>query len=97
MKVRQTKKAISRFWNEQKKASKKKYCLFLSSKIVAMEICLEQLLENPNKMVYDEMQVHFRKWEWIKYKTLKTAFLKDMIREGYEEIKFAKQNKIERF
>lgn len=87
MKIRNVKKAISRFRREQKKSRSKNYVLSMSGSIAAMEICLEQLLECPNKMVYDEHQVHFKKWEYMKYKTLKTAFIKDMIIEGFKELK----------
>lgn len=59
----------------------------MSGRIVAMEICLEQLLECPNKMVYDEQKLHFKRWECMKYKTLKTAFIKDMMMEGFKELK----------
>lgn len=59
----------------------------MSGRIVAMEICLEQLLEDPNKRVYDEFKVHFKRWECLKYKTLKTAFIKDMIMEGFSELR----------
>lgn len=87
MKIRKVKKAISRFRQEQRKSRNKSYVLSMSGRIAAMEICLEQLLECPNRMVYDEHQVHFRKWEYMKYKTLKTAFIKDMMMEGFKELK----------
>lgn len=87
MKIRKVKKAISRFRQEQRKSRNKSYVLSMSGRIAAMEICLEQLLEYPCKMVYDEQQLHFRRWEYMKYKTLKTAFIKDMMMEGFKELK----------
>lgn len=87
MKTRKVKKAIYRFRQEQRKSRNKSYVRSMSGRIAAMEICLEQLLECPNKMVYDEHRLHFRRWEYMKYKTLKTAFIKDMMIEGYRELK----------
>ena len=87
MKIRQVKKACARFFSEMKKSRGKNYTLPLTSKMIAIEMCLEQAMEDPNRMVYDEYQVHFKRWERVKYKTLKTAFIKDMIRKGFEEIK----------
>lgn len=87
MKIRKVKKAISRFKREQRKSHDKRYVLSMWGRIEAMEICLEQLLEQPNKMVYDEHLLHFKKWERMKYKTLKTAFIMDMITEGFRELR----------
>ena len=92
MKIRQVKKAKSRFFMEQKIAKHKSYNLELTSKYITLDICLEQLLESLNKKVYDEFQVHFKNWKRMKYKTLKTAFIKDVIKEGYQAIKINKKN-----
>jgi len=90
MKVRQVKRARARFFSEMKKSRGKNYTLPLTSKMIVIEMCLEQAMEDPNRMVYDEYQVHFKRWERVKYKTLKTAFIKDTIREGFEEIRLRK-------
>lgn len=87
MKVRQVKKAVSRLRREQRKLYKKDKVLSLSSKIVAIQICLEQLIEAPNKIVFDEFELKFPIDQKVKYKTLKTAFIKDPIKEGFDEIK----------
>lgn len=59
----------------------------MSGRIAAMNICLVQLLEYSNKMLYDEQKLHFKRGEYVRYKTLKTAFIKDMIMEGFRELK----------
>lgn len=87
MKIRKVKKAIHRFRQELRKSRNKSYSLSMSGRIAAMKICLVQLLKYPNKMVYDEQQLHFKKGECMKYKTLKTAFIKDMMMEGFRELK----------
>lgn len=64
----------------------------MSGRIAAMEICLEQLLEYPSKMVYDEQQLHFKRWEYMKYKTLKTAFIKDRLWQFYDWVNISNIN-----
>lgn len=87
MKIRKVKKAIHRFRQELRKYRNKSYVLSMSGRIAAMNICLVQLLKYPNKMVYDEQKSHFKRGEYVKYKTLKTAFIKDMMMEGFRELK----------
>lgn len=87
MKIRKVKKAIHRFRQELLKSRNKSYILSMSGRIAAMNICLVQLLEYSNKMLYDEQKLHFKRGEYVRYKTLKTAFIKDMIMEGFRELK----------